>query len=107
MFTIDLIYNMEHDDFTTFTADTIEEANRLFDAAVKMAGRCLDAATVTLADSVHVLRDYDKPFGYAVPSLADWRQENPAPSCSFTLANLLRKAGVLDPISYDWVPAED
>ena len=107
MFTVDIVYNMEQDDFGTFTVPTLDEANRLFDTAVKAAGHCLDAATITMTDSFrHVLRDYDKPFGYAVPTLADWKAENPAPSCSFTLANLLRKAGVLDPISYDWVPAE-
>ena len=106
MFTIDLVFDV--DDFSTFSAATLEEANRLFDAAVKTSGRCLDDATVTMTDaSRHVLRDYYKPWGYSVPTLADWREEHPAPSCSFTLANLLRKAGVLDPISYDWVPAED
>jgi len=107
MFTIDLVFDMEHDDYSTFQAATLEEANSLFDVTVKKVGTCYESATITLTDpSGHVIRDYDKSWGYAVPSLADWRAENPAPSCSTNLSNLLRKAGVLDPISYDWVPAE-
>lgn len=92
MFTIYLVYNRPQDYFATFHANTIEEANRLFDAAVEMVGSCLDKATVTLtgADS-HVMRNYNKPFGYGVPTLADWRAKNPAPSCSTSMKSLLEE----------------